>query len=51
LSCHRDPETIARQEALAKKEKMDKDDEERLLEFIEKQVTPGPSARYNGEVM
>ncbi|CAL8097317.1 unnamed protein product [Orchesella dallaii] len=34
----RDPETIARQQQLAKKEKMDKDDEERMLEFIEKQV-------------
>ncbi len=34
----RDPETIARQQQLAKKQKMDKDDEERMLEFIEKQV-------------
>ncbi|KAF0287116.1 DNA/RNA-binding protein KIN17 [Amphibalanus amphitrite] len=34
----RDPETLARQEALAKKEKMDKDDQERMLEFIERQV-------------
>jgi DNA/RNA-binding protein KIN17 len=34
----RDPETIARQQALAKKQKMDKDDEERMLEFVEKQV-------------
>jgi len=34
----RDPETIARQQQLAKKEKMDKDDNERLLEFIQKQV-------------
>nr|ACO11746.1 KIN, antigenic determinant of recA protein homolog [Caligus rogercresseyi] len=34
----RDPDTIARQEALAKKDKMVKDDEERLLDFISKQV-------------
>ena len=34
----RDPETIARQDALAKKEKMAKDDEERLAEFIRQQV-------------
>uniref|UniRef100_A0A7G3AGC4 Putative dna/rna-binding protein kin17 n=1 Tax=Lutzomyia longipalpis TaxID=7200 RepID=A0A7G3AGC4_LUTLO len=37
----RDPETIARQEKMAKKQKMDKDDEERLQEFIEKQVERG----------
>lgn len=36
----RDPETLARQAAAAKKRKMDKDDDERLLEFIEKQVKP-----------
>lgn len=34
----RDPETLAAQERKAKKEKMDKDDEERLMDFIEKQV-------------
>ncbi|XP_037089291.1 DNA/RNA-binding protein KIN17-like [Pollicipes pollicipes] len=34
----RDPETLARQEALLKKEKMDKDDQERMMEFIERQV-------------
>ena len=34
----RDPETIARQDAVAKKEKMAKDDEERLAEFIRQQV-------------
>lgn len=34
----RDPETLAAQEKKAKKEKMDKDDEERLMDFIEKQV-------------
>lgn len=37
----RDPDTIARQEALAKKQKMDKDDEERLLSYIAKQVERG----------
>jgi len=37
----RDPETIARQEALAKRDKMAKDDEERLAEFISKQVEKG----------
>lgn len=34
----RDPDTIAREERKHKKLKMDKDDEERTLEFIEKQV-------------
>lgn len=34
----RDPETIARQKALAKKEKMVKDDQERMAEFVNKQV-------------
>ena len=34
----RDPETIARQDAITKKEKMAKDDEERLAEFIRQQV-------------
>lgn len=34
----RDPETLAAQEKKAKKEKMDKDDNERLMDFIEKQV-------------
>lgn len=34
----RDPDTIAREERKIKKLKMDKDDEERTLEFIEKQV-------------
>lgn len=37
----RDPDTIAAQEKVRKKEKMDKDDEERLMEFIEKQVEKG----------
>ena len=34
----RDPETIARQEALAKRDKMSKTDEERMAEFVSKQV-------------
>jgi DNA/RNA-binding protein KIN17 len=34
----RDPETIARQETLSKKHRLDKDDEERLAEFIKQQV-------------
>lgn len=34
----RDPETLERQEKSAKKKKMDKDDEERLLQFVNKQV-------------
>lgn len=34
----RDPETLERQRKAAKKKKMDRDDEERLLDFIEQQV-------------
>ncbi|KAL6444060.1 hypothetical protein ACFW04_001779 [Cataglyphis niger] len=34
----RDPETLAAQERKAKKEKMEKDDEERMMDFIEKQI-------------
>lgn len=37
----RDPETLAAQEKKAKKQKMDKDDEERMMDFIEKQVEKG----------
>lgn len=37
----RDPAAIAALEAKAKKEKMDKDDQERMLEFIQKQVQRG----------
>ena len=37
----RDPETIARQEALQKKEKMAKDDNELMQEFINKQIERG----------
>lgn len=45
----RDPETIAAQEKKAKKEKMDKDDQERLMEFIEKQVEQGKSEEKDDE--
>ena len=34
----RDPETLARQEALAKRDKMAKDDDERMADFVSKQV-------------
>lgn len=37
----RDPETIALQEAMAKKEKMEKDDNEKMMEFLEKQIERG----------
>lgn len=37
----RDPATIAFQEAMAKKEKMDRDDQERMMEFLEKQIERG----------
>ncbi|XP_066992119.1 DNA/RNA-binding protein KIN17 [Anabrus simplex] len=37
----RDPETIALQEAMVKKQKMDKDDQEKLMEFIEQQIERG----------
>ena len=34
----RDPETLARQEALAKRDKMAKTDDERMADFVAKQV-------------
>ena len=34
----RDPETIARQEALTKRDKMSKTDDERMADFVAKQV-------------
>ncbi|XP_066586887.1 DNA/RNA-binding protein KIN17 [Prorops nasuta] len=37
----RDPETLAAQEKKAKREKLDKDDEKRMMDFIEKQVEIG----------
>eukprot|EP00095_Tigriopus_kingsejongensis_P000148 snap_masked-scaffold188_size271682-processed-gene-1.13 protein:Tk00148 transcript:snap_masked-scaffold188_size271682-processed-gene-1.13-mRNA-1 annotation:"antigenic determinant of reca protein homolog" len=40
----RDPETIARQEALAKKDKLEQDDDERLAKFIEGQVARAQTA-------
>ncbi|XP_048485927.1 DNA/RNA-binding protein KIN17 [Plutella xylostella] len=45
----RDPATIAAQEAKAKKEKMDKDDQERMLDFIAKQVERGKSCGQREE--
>lgn len=45
----RDPETIRRQEALAKKDRMDKDDEERLADFIKKQVERAKDQERNHE--
>lgn len=38
MDYYRDPDTIARQEAVSKKKRMDKDDEERMADFIAKQV-------------
>lgn len=37
----RDPETIAFQEAMAKKEKMEQDDNERNMQFLERQIELG----------
>ncbi|KAF7385912.1 hypothetical protein HZH66_011754 [Vespula vulgaris] len=37
----RDPETLAVQEKKVKKQKMDKDDQEQLMKFIEKQIEKG----------
>ncbi|KAI4499866.1 hypothetical protein M0802_005122 [Mischocyttarus mexicanus] len=37
----RDPETLAAQEKKAKKQKMDRDDDEKLMDFIEKQIEKG----------
>uniref|UniRef100_A0A1E1WNN2 DNA/RNA-binding protein Kin17 WH-like domain-containing protein n=1 Tax=Pectinophora gossypiella TaxID=13191 RepID=A0A1E1WNN2_PECGO len=45
----RDPAAIAAQEAKAKKEKMDKDDQERMLEFIQKQVERGKKESTRSE--
>lgn len=45
----RDPETIARQEAVLKKQKMDKDDIERVSQFIEKQVEKGKQEKTGEE--
>ncbi|XP_074100901.1 kin17 DNA and RNA binding protein [Cotesia typhae] len=43
----RDPETLAAEEKKAKKQKMDKDDQERLMDFIEKQVEKGKKGENN----
>ncbi|KAJ9582286.1 hypothetical protein L9F63_003415 [Diploptera punctata] len=43
----RDPETIAMQEALLRKEKMDKDDQEKMMAFIEKQIEKGKECSKN----
>ncbi|XP_034233861.1 DNA/RNA-binding protein KIN17 [Thrips palmi] len=40
----RDPATIAFQEAMAKKEKMDRDDQDRMMQFLEKQIERGKGA-------
>ena len=45
----RDPETIAMQEALLRKEKMDKDDQEKMMAFIEKQIERGKGCSKNEE--
>lgn len=45
----RDPETLKRQEELAKRKKLDLDDEERIQKHIEKQVERG-STTGNEEV-
>lgn len=41
----REPATLEAEERKAKKQKMDKDDEERMMEFIEKQVEKGRQER------
>jgi len=46
----RDPETIARQEALQKKDKMAKDDNELMQEFINKQIERGSLSAKNETV-
>ena len=46
----RDPETIARQEAMQKKEKMTKDDNELMAEFINKQIERGSLSDNSAKV-
>ncbi|XP_022184994.1 DNA/RNA-binding protein KIN17 [Nilaparvata lugens] len=43
----RNPETIALQEAMARKEKMDKDDHERSMKMLEKQIERGKDKCIN----
>lgn len=45
----RDPETLERKRKDAKKKKMDKDDEERLLEFIDQQVERDKKRQETGQ--
>ncbi|BES87716.1 Domain of Kin17 curved DNA-Hypothetical protein protein [Nesidiocoris tenuis] len=45
----RDPETIRQQEAIARREKMQKDDDERMMDFLEKQIERGKSSKQDSE--
>ncbi|XP_059491100.1 DNA/RNA-binding protein KIN17 [Neocloeon triangulifer] len=45
----RNPETLARQERKEKKKRMDKDDEEKLMDFVEKQVEKGKASKGDEE--
>lgn len=45
----RDPETIALQEKMAKKDKMEKDDNEKMMEFLEKQIERGKEIGNSSE--
>jgi len=47
----RDPETIEKQEALAKKQKMDRDDQERVSHFIKLQVEKGKQDGEEEEIV
>jgi DNA/RNA-binding protein KIN17 len=46
----RSPETIAMQEALVRKEKMDRDDQKMMMKFIEKQTEKGKSSNNGPRV-
>jgi DNA/RNA-binding protein KIN17 len=46
----RDPETIAMQEALVHKEKMDRDDQKMIMKFIEKRIEKGKSCNNGPRV-
>jgi DNA/RNA-binding protein KIN17 len=46
----RDPETIAMQEALVRKEKMDRNDQKKMMKFIEKQIEKGKSSNNGPRV-
>ncbi|PNF26881.1 hypothetical protein B7P43_G15737, partial [Cryptotermes secundus] len=43
----RDPETIAMQEAVSRKEKIHRDERERMMSFIEKQIEKGKESSRN----